>query len=311
MCSLDNENHLIIGVAGCVAKTVVAPLDRIKILLQAHNQHYKHLGIGRTFIEIYRKEGFLGFYKGNGVQMIRIFPYSGIQFFINERCKIIFNRHTRSHPHINRIAAGSVAGLTAVLFTYPLDIARSRLAFQVTGEHRYLGLRHLLKCMIYSEGGMKALYRGIVPTMIGMVPYSGLSFFCFGTLKEICLKYFPDQCGTPCDKNKGQINLNIPTKLVCGGISGAVSQTITYPLDIVRRRLQVSVLLPDSHKYEQQGWVETLRLIKQENGIVNGLYRGLSINYIRVIPMAAVSFSTFETLSEILINYTEKKHQIR
>lgn len=68
------------GVAGCCAKSTIAPLDRVKILLQAQNPHYKHLGVFATLKAVPKKEGFLGLYKGNGAMMIRIFPYGAIQF---------------------------------------------------------------------------------------------------------------------------------------------------------------------------------------------------------------------------------------
>lgn len=69
-----------LGVAGMCSKTTVAPLDRIKILLQAHSTHYKHLGVFSGLRHIIRKESFFALYKGNGAQMVRIFPYAAIQF---------------------------------------------------------------------------------------------------------------------------------------------------------------------------------------------------------------------------------------
>lgn len=62
------------------SKTAVAPLDRIKILLQAHSLHYKHLGVFTGLRHIVRKESFVALYKGNGAQMVRIFPYAATQF---------------------------------------------------------------------------------------------------------------------------------------------------------------------------------------------------------------------------------------
>lgn len=62
------------------SKTAVAPLDRIKILLQAHQNHYKHLGVFSGLFNIVKKESFIALYKGNGAQMVRIFPYAATQF---------------------------------------------------------------------------------------------------------------------------------------------------------------------------------------------------------------------------------------
>ena len=66
-----------------------------------------------------------------------------------------------------------ILGITAVIFTYPLDMVRARLAFQVAGETVYTGIAHTLKLIIHEEGGMKALYRGITPTLLGIAPYAG------------------------------------------------------------------------------------------------------------------------------------------
>lgn len=70
----------ILGVAGMCSKTTVAPLDRIKILLQAHSNHYKHLGVFSGLRHIVRKESLWALYKGNSAQMVRIFPYAATQF---------------------------------------------------------------------------------------------------------------------------------------------------------------------------------------------------------------------------------------
>ncbi|XP_067673801.1 solute carrier family 25 member 16-like [Haliotis asinina] len=285
------------GIAGCCAKTTVAPLDRVKILLQAHNKHYKHLGVFSTLKQVVHKEGFTGLYKGNGVQMLRIFPYAAIQYMSYEQYKKLIKTFSIS-PHFVKLLSGSFAGLTSVLFTYPLDMVRARLAFQVKGEHMYQGLVDTFRTIILVEGGFKALYRGIVPSILGMAPYAGLSFYSFETLKNLCLDRFPDLLGSPCPQNTGGLVLTIPAKLICGGLAGAISQTVAYPLDVVRRRLQVSIMLPDSHKYNS-GWPNTLYIVYKENGIWHGLYRGLTVNYLRVMPMVAVSFSTYETTKKM------------
>jgi solute carrier family 25 protein 16 len=75
------------GIAGSIAKTLVAPIDRCKILLQVHNVHYEGFGIFESFYRIVQKEGFFSLYKGNGAQMLRIFPYAAMQFTSYETYK--------------------------------------------------------------------------------------------------------------------------------------------------------------------------------------------------------------------------------
>lgn len=287
------------GVAGMCSKTTVAPLDRIKILLQAHNKHYKHLGVFTGLREIVQRETFLALYKGNGAQMVRIFPYAATQFTAFELYKKMFSSVLGSNSHVGKFLSGSCAGVTAVALTYPLDTIRARLAFQVTGEHMYTGIIHAASSIFKDEGGVRALYRGFVPTVCGMIPYAGFSFSSFEMLKYLCMKYLPRWTCEPCSRNTGGLVLLVPAKLLCGGLAGAIAQSVSYPLDVTRRRMQLAMMNPETRKFGM-GMVQTMKLIYQENGVFRGLYRGMSINYLRAIPMVAVSFSTYELMKQFL-----------
>lgn len=117
-----------------------------------------------------------------------------------------FSKHLGPTPfikHSDKFFAGAGAGLTAVTLTYPLDTIRARLAFQVTGEHKYTGILHTATCILKEEGGVRALYRGFMPTLMGMVPYAGLSFYCFEVLKYACMKYSPNLTCNKLERNTG------------------------------------------------------------------------------------------------------------
>lgn len=286
------------GVAGMCSKTTVAPLDRIKILLQAHNKHYSNFGVFSGLAEIVKRESFFALYKGNGAQMVRVFPYAAIQFTSFEFYKTLLGSILGNSSHIGKFVAGSSAGVTAVTITYPLDTIRARLAFQVTGEHVYNGIIHTAKSIIQNEGGVKALYRGFVPTLCGMVPYAGLTFFCFESIKKFCLKTLPTWFSKPSNNDSGGAVLTIPAKLLCGGLSGALAQCVSYPLDVTRRRMQLSSM--DTNAKYGHGMIKTLVTVYRTNGVTNGLYRGMSINFIRAVPMVAVSFSTYELMKQTL-----------
>lgn len=287
------------GTAGCCAKTTVAPLDRVKILMQGHNKHYKHLGVLSSLRGVAVKEGFLGLYKGNWAQMIRIFPYAAVQFLSYEQYKKFFQSATHHvHPHVVNLLSGSLAGLTAVCTTYPLDVVRARLAFQVTGEHIYFGVIDTIRTISVEEG-RKGFFRGIIPSLLGMAPYAGLSFYSFETLKAFCLSTFPESLGRPCPKNTGGLVLSTSAKLMCGGIAGAVAQSLVYPLDVARRKLQLASMLPEPDKYHGKRWWSILVVVYQDHGIRNGLFRGLTINYLRVMPMTAVSFTVYEMTKQL------------
>ncbi|XP_063973211.1 solute carrier family 25 member 16-like isoform X1 [Diachasmimorpha longicaudata] len=287
------------GVAGMCSKTAVAPLDRIKILLQAHSKHYKHLGVFSGLKEIVHREKFFALYKGNFAQMIRIFPYAATQYTSFEMYKKYLGTIFGKHTHIDKFFAGSCAGVTAVTLTYPLDTIRARLAFQVTGEHIYTGIVHTAVTIFKDEGGLSALYKGFWPTIFGMIPYAGFSFYSFEYLKFLSMKYAPQYLCNDCPRNTGGLVLTLPAKLLCGGIAGAVAQSFSYPLDVTRRRMQLAMMNPATHKYGS-GMILTMKLIHKENGIVKGLYRGMSINYLRAIPMVSVSFTTYEVMKQLL-----------
>ncbi|XP_071952033.1 solute carrier family 25 member 16-like [Antedon mediterranea] len=286
------------GVAGCCAKTMIAPLDRVKILLQAQNEHYRHLSVASSITAVVKKEGFWGLYKGNGAMMIRIFPYGAIQFVSYERYKKMALSWLGQDSHVARLMAGSLAGVTAVLFTYPLDMIRARLAFQVSGEHIYTGIIHTFHSIWHQEGKMKGFYRGFIPTFMGMIPYAGIAFYTYETGKRIALDHGPKFVSKPSPSQPDVKVLTTPCNLFVGGVAGAIAQTVSYPLDVARRKMQLGHMLANSHQFGN--WMQVLLIVYQRHGLRKGLYRGLSINYVRAIPSVAVSFTVYEFMKQLL-----------
>ncbi|EAW18364.1 putative mitochondrial carrier protein [Aspergillus fischeri NRRL 181] len=217
------------GVAGAVSRTIVSPLERLKILLQIQTvgrEEYK-LSIWRALVKIGKEEGWRGFMRGNGTNCIRIIPYSAVQFGSYN----FYKKFAEPFPDaelspIRRLLCGGAAGITSVTITYPLDIVRTRLSIQ-SASFAALGQRGTAEqlpgmfttmVLIYkNEGGFVALYRGIVPTVAGVAPYVGLNFMTYESVRKYLT---PDG-----DKNPSPWR-----KLLAGAISGAVAQTCTYPL---------------------------------------------------------------------------------
>jgi solute carrier family 25 protein 16 len=280
------------GAAGMCAKTAVAPLDRVKILLQAQSRQYRHLGVLAALRQVVREEGAAALFRGNGAQMARIFPYGALQFTTFEVLKQLLPglgvHGLRKEAHAMKFVAGGLAGLVAVAATFPLDTIRARLAFQVAGELRYSGILHTGRTIV-KESGVAGLYRGLSPTLVGIVPYAGLSFYCFELLKVTVLErvaWARAPSGTA-----GEVALSVPAKLLCGGLAGALSQTVSYPLDVTRRRMQLG--LAGSMR-------QVLATTYREEGVARGLYRGMSVNYMRAVPMTAVSFSVYEWTKQLM-----------
>jgi solute carrier family 25 protein 16 len=285
------------GVAGCCAKTTIAPLDRTKILLQVHSKSYSHLGIFPALASIYRTEGVRGLYRGNTVMMVRIFPYAAIQFSCYEQCKRVLYGRMGADSHIARLSCGSIAGITAVLCTYPLDFIRTRLAYQTKDEVIYDGIKDAFR-KVYTLDGFKGFYRGITPSIAGMIPYAGISFYTFETLKRNILFSRLDLLCKPNPKYPEELVLRIPVNLVIGGFAGALAQTFSYPLDVTRRRMQLAGVLPHSEHYTSL--FRTLKFVYSQHGVYRGLYRGLSINYIRIVPQVSMSFTVYEAMKQLL-----------
>ncbi|XP_052780730.1 solute carrier family 25 member 16-like [Mya arenaria] len=289
------------GIAGCCAKSAVAPLDRVKILMQGHNKYYRHSGVFKSLNSVYQKEGVVGLYKGNYFQMIRVLPYSAVTFTSYDIYKSYLQNFTHHvHPNLVHLCAGSLAGMTAVILTYPLDVMRARIAFQLKGHHIYHGgMIETVKTISRQEGFM-ALYRGLFTSLLGMAPYGGLSFWAFERSKLFVLANFPGMFGSPHAENMDGLSLSVPAKLICGAFAGAVAQTVVYPLDVARRKLQLSTMLCEPHKYDGKSIWQILVTVRNDHGVVKGLFRGITVNYWRGVPSSAISFTMFEMMKQLL-----------
>ena len=285
------------GVAGMCAKTTTAPLDRLKILLQAQHVQYKNYSVVSGLGAIWRHEGFLGFYKGNGAQLVRIFPYAAIQFMAYEQYKKLLRPYFSQRTHTSKLIAGSMTGITAVTFTYPLDVVRARLAFQVH-EKRYVSIWHTITSVLRTEGGPIGLFRGFSSTILGMIPYAGVAFYTYEVTKSLMIKWLPLRATRQSRDGSNTIVLTIPASFFCGGMSGAFAQTVSYPLDVVRRVMQLEGMKSEKPIYRSV--LGTLSHIYKTSGVIKGLYRGMTINYYRAIPTVAMSFTVYELMKQRL-----------
>ncbi|KAF2106277.1 mitochondrial carrier domain-containing protein [Lophiotrema nucula] len=286
------------GVAGAVSRTVVSPLERLKILFQVQSvgrNEYK-MSVPKALAKMWRDEGWRGLMAGNGTNCIRIVPYSAVQFGAYNLYKRFFE-DTPGSPlgPYQRLLCGGLAGITSVTTTYPLDIVRTRLSIQsasfeslkssVKAGEKLPGMWGVLVGMYKHEGGFTALYRGIVPTVAGVAPYVGLNFMTY----EIARKYF-----TP----EGKKDPGAVGKLAAGAVSGAVAQTCTYPFDVLRRRFQVNTM--SGMGYQYAGITDAIVTILKTEGI-RGLYKGIVPNLLKVAPSMASSWLSFEFTRDLVM----------
>ncbi|RYR52757.1 hypothetical protein Ahy_A06g027643 isoform B [Arachis hypogaea] len=333
------------GVAGGVSRTAVAPLERLKILLQVQNPHnIKYNGTVQGLKYIWRTEGFRGLFKGNGTNCARIVPNSAVKFFSYEQASkailqlyqqktgngmshfsqskqgkglgvgsyiknavcltvflVILAEDAQLTP-VLRLGAGACAGIIAMSATYPMDMVRGRITVQTEkSPYQYRGMFHALTTVLREEGP-RALYKGWLPSVIGVVPYVGLNFAVYESLKDWLVKSNP--FGLVQDSE-----LSVTTRLACGAAAGTVGQTVAYPLDVIRRRMQMvgwnhaaSVVAGDGRvkaPLEYTGMVDAFRKTVRYEG-VGALYKGLVPNSVKVVPSIAIAFVTYEVVKDVL-----------
>ncbi|KAL2864476.1 coenzyme A transporter [Aspergillus lucknowensis] len=328
------------GLAGCAAKTVVAPLDRVKILFQASNPQFAKytgswFGLVAAVRDIKRYEGSRGLFRGHSATLLRIFPYAAIKFLAYEQIRAAVIPSGDKETPFRRLISGSMAGMTSVFFTYPLELIRVRLAFETKKTSRS-SLRDIFR-QIYNErvappkelsagarassvaavaadsiasattkivpsSGLANFYRGFTPTLLGMLPYAGVSFLTHDTVGDwlrspalaphttIPNSEFSSSGHTRRGSRRPQ--LTAAAELFSGAVAGLISQTSSYPFEVIRRRMQVGGVVGDGRRL---GIAETARKIWMERGF-RGFWIGLTIGYMKIIPMTATGFFVYERL---------------
>ena len=178
------------GLAGIIARTASAPLDRVKLLFQVQAMEgagvssTAYTGVGQAFAKIYREEGILAFWRGNGVNVIRVAPYAAAQLSSNDLYKKMLTPEGGSLGLKERLAAGAAAGMTGTALTHPLDTIRLRLALP---NHGYKGIGDAFVTVARHEG-VGALYKGLVPTLAGIAPYAAINFRVVRRREEALLR---------------------------------------------------------------------------------------------------------------------------
>ncbi|XP_072930813.1 calcium-binding mitochondrial carrier protein SCaMC-2 isoform X1 [Epargyreus clarus] len=280
--------HLLAGgIAGAVSRTCTAPLDRLKVFLQVNPTREN---MAKCLAKMISEGGITGLWRGNGINVIKIAPESALKFAAYEQVKRLIKGEKKNHPleiH-ERFMAGATAGAISQTVIYPLEVLKTRLALRKTGQ--YNGIVDAAK-KIYAREGLKCFYKGYIPNILGIVPYAGIDLAVYETLKK---KYI----------NRYQANNEQPGMLLllaCGSTSCTLGQVCSYPLALVRTRLQAQEKAAKGAEGTMRG---AFREIVQREG-VRGLYRGITPNFIKVIPAVSISYVVYEYASRSLgVNMT-------
>jgi hypothetical protein len=197
--------------------------------------------------------------------------------------------------HTYAFLAGGLAGMTATVFTYPLDFARGRISGKLassTGQKDYTGIIHTMVLTVRDEGFM-ALYKGVQPTLLGALPYEGIKFGTVGLLEKL----FPVDTDTTQSQQQSAAPIR---KMIFGGLGGVMAGLLTYPNDTVRRLLQLQGSRGTNTEFT--GYFDCVIKTYRAEGVTR-FYRGLTINIIRMAPNAAVQFGSYEFLKQLTSKY--------
>ncbi|CEG37284.1 mitochondrial substrate carrier family protein [Plasmopara halstedii] len=304
------------GVAGSVGKTVTAPLSRLTILFQVHSmvstRHTDRFSptMGSAINKVLKNEGVLAFWKGNGASVLHRFPYSAVNFFTFEMVKnsLIAQNYPAFAYNMwtTMFVSGALAGATATVACYPIDLIRTRLATQLNTDIRYTGIRQAV-LRISTEEGILGLYRGMGATLMVTVPNLAVNFTLYESLKNYARNFRRNQllAGlTEVDRERSAQNYDsspmyVTDTLVCGGAAGIASSLLTFPIDVVRRRLQISAIHAKTAGIKPTPMGIASELFQTQG--VRGFFRGLTPELMKVVPMVGITFGTFERLKKMLV----------
>ncbi|XP_051995567.1 mitochondrial thiamine pyrophosphate carrier [Xyrauchen texanus] len=285
--------------AGMVTRAIISPLDVIKIRFQlqieqvsSKNRPGKYWGVWQATRCILTEEGLPAFWKGHIPAQLLSMCFGAVQFASFEALTELVHKKTdyNSQKAGVHFICGGLAACSATMACQPLDTLRTRFAAQ--GEPKiYRNLRHAVATMCRSEGPL-AFYRGLTPTLVAVFPYAGMQFFFYNVLKNLMQ---PQET-----KSKGDLQ-----SLISGSFAGVISKTLTYPFDLLKKRLQVGGFEEARMQFGQvrtyRGFVDCVVQIAREEGL-KGFYKGLSPSLLKAALSTGFTFFWYEFFINAMVS---------
>lgn len=275
------------GVSGAVAKTLTAPIERVKLLIQTQDANPRirsgevprYTGIVNCFSRVASEQGVKAFWRGNFTNVIRYFPTQAFNFAFKDSIKQLFPRYNPNTEFgkffMVQMASGGLAGAGSLCIVYPLDYARTRLASDVgKGQRDFDGLWDCLKKTSSGPSGILGLYNGFGVSVAGIIPYRGAYFGLYDSLRE----------KNPYKKDLGL--MGIVSKFVVAQTAAIGAGYASYPFDTVRRRLQMQSEKPKD-QWVYRGTADCFGKILKEEGMT-ALFKGAGANALRTVGSALV-----------------------
>ncbi|KAH8882181.1 putative mitochondrial ADP,ATP carrier protein, partial [Thozetella sp. PMI_491] len=289
-------SYIVGGTAAAVSKTAAAPIERVKLLLQNQEEMLKskrldrkYNGIIDAFGRTVRTEGFWSLWRSNGVNVIRYFPTQALNFAFRDTYKSMFKfnkeRDGLAKFALGNVASGGLAGASSLFFVYSLDFARTRLASDTksakagSSERQFNGLADVYRKTLATDG-IRGLYRGFGPSILGIFVYRGVYFGGYDTLKPMLLS--------------GSLEDNFLASFMLGWLVTITAGLASYPPDTIRRRMMMTS--GESVKYKSA--FHAAREIAAKEGL-GSFYRGAGANILRGVA-AAGTLALYDRLQLIM-----------
>ncbi len=279
------------GCAGVMSRSITAPLERVRLAAQTGNMEGGSMGtvLGR----IYAKEGVRGLFRGNLANCIRVFPTGAITLttYLNLLKLTPADKHMDAMEPVYRVMCAGTAAAVGNTLTYPLDVVRARMTLVGAGGARYSGIMDALRC-IHVQEGIKGLYKGIRPTLIAVVPFVAVQQTTVDVTKGLAAE-------------AGWSPPTPPLLMMCGATAGLLAQTIVYPLDVLRRRMQLGPGA-NGHVAADKTWLALQSVVRREGFVT--LFAGIVPTYVKAIPTAMMGATVCVSLVEHFKSANKAQH---
>ena len=270
-------NFLLGGISAGVSKTIVAPIERVKLLLQLQDAKKgmedaskKYKGIVDCFVRVNQDQGFSSFWRGNLSNVIRYFPTQALNFAFKDKIKQVFptyNPNTHFWKFfLNNMAAGGLAGSLSLLVVYPLDFIRTRLATdtgKAAADREFKGMGEVVSKIVKTDG-ITGVYRGFGISVIGIFIYRALYFGMFDTGKAKLFKDFR--------------NANWLAVWAFAQFVTVTAGIMSYPIDTIRRRMMMQSGRSD---VLYANTLDCMQKIFVKEGGIKPFFKGAGSNVIR------------------------------
>uniref|UniRef100_A0A8C5BQH6 Solute carrier family 25 member 38 n=1 Tax=Gadus morhua TaxID=8049 RepID=A0A8C5BQH6_GADMO len=263
------------SLSGTCSTLLFQPLDLIKTRLQTlqGTVHSARVGMVSVFLTVVRTEKLVGLWKGMSPSFARTIPGLGLYFSTYYSLKQHFFQGRGLGP-LEAVALGAGARSVAGVLMLPVTVIKTRFE---SGRYNYSSVVGALRSMCQTEGP-RALFSGLVPTLLRDAPFSGI-YVMFYTQTKACLP-----TGTSNTTKLGSSSYGPPAHFLCGIGAGVLASLITQPADVVKTNVQVG------------SGLSTAAAVRQVYSGVRGFFRGAVPRCLRRTMMAAMAWTVYETM---------------